>query len=96
MQIKSFEHAGLQRLYDDDVAKGVPSGSAAKLRNMLGFLDSMGHPDELRTPVLKWKAHKLTQNRRGTWALIVTRNYRLTFWVDAQQRLCDLNLEDYH
>jgi len=63
---------------------------------MLALLEAMAHPDELRTPVLRWMAHTLTGNRRGTWALSVTGNYRLTFWVDARQRLCGLNLEDYH
>lgn len=56
----------------------------------------MADPQELMTPVLKWKAHPLTGNRKGTWALSVTGNWRLTFWIDEQNRLRDLNLEDYH
>ena len=45
----------------------------------------------------KWGAHILTGNRKGTWSLSVTKNWRLTFWVDqASGELCDLNLEDYH
>jgi toxin HigB-1 len=56
----------------------------------------MGDPDELRTlPV--WNAHKLTGDRKGTWSLHVTRNWRLTFAVDmAEREIRDLNLEDYH
>ena len=96
MKISSFLHTGLKRLYTDDEAKGVPANSVEKLRNMLGYLEAMSHPDELRKPVLRWKAHELTGNRRGTWALSVTGNYRLTFWIDGQNELCDLNLEDYH
>ena len=43
-----------------------------------------------------WKVHTLTGDRKGTWSLSVTRNRRLTFWIDAEPQICDLNLEDYH
>ncbi|HEU6452421.1 MAG TPA: type II toxin-antitoxin system RelE/ParE family toxin [Gemmatimonadaceae bacterium] len=96
MKIESFGHKGLERLYAKDEDKGVPAGSRRKLRNILGFLEAMAGPQELVTPVLKWKAHRLGGNRKGSWALNVTGNWRLTFWIDEQNRLRDLNLEDYH
>ena len=96
MKIESFAHKGLRRLYENDEGKGVPAQTREKLKNMLGFLDAMADTEELLTPVLKWKAHELSANRKGTWALNVTANRRLTFWVDDQDRLCDLDLEDYH
>jgi len=44
-----------------------------------------------------WKVHILTGERKGTWSLSVTRNRRLTFFVNvAEREICDLNLEDYH
>jgi len=43
-----------------------------------------------------WKVHTLTGDRKGTWSLSVTRNRRLTFTIDGQREICDLNLEDYH
>ena len=44
-----------------------------------------------------WKAHVLTGDRKATWSLHVTRNWRLTFRIDAEQgEIFDLNLEDYH
>lgn len=42
-----------------------------------------------------WKVHTLTGDRKGTWSLSVTRNRRLTFWIDDEQQICDVNLEDY-
>ena len=45
---------------------------------------------------LMWKAHELKGDRKGTWALSVTANLRLTFRVDGQGQLSDRNLEDYH
>jgi proteic killer suppression protein len=32
----------------------------------------------------------------GTCAMTVTRNWRLTFRIDAEGALIDLDLEDYH
>ena len=96
MKIESFAHKGLRRLYEEDKENGVPAESRRKLRNMLAFLEVMADTRELLAPVLKWKAHELSGVRRGTWALNVTANWRLTFRVDDQKRLRDLNLEDYH
>lgn len=96
MRIKSFTHRGLSRLYETDSTRGDPVQSADKLRNMLAFMEAMEQPEELVTPILRWKAHPLTGNRAGDWALNVTANWRLTFTVNAKDELCDLNLEDYH
>jgi len=44
-----------------------------------------------------WKAHMLIGSRQGTWSLHVTRNWRLTFWVDGNTlEIIDLDFEDYH
>lgn len=56
----------------------------------------MEHEDELRT-VRTWKAHRLTGDRKGTWSLFVSKNWRLTFGIDqAEIELIDLDYEDYH
>jgi proteic killer suppression protein len=96
VRIRSFAHKGLKRLYEEDIAKAVPSDSADKLRKMLAYLEGMQDPEELRSlPV--WKVHTLTGDRKGTWSLSVTRNRRLTFHIDtAENEICDVNLEDYH
>ena len=94
MKIRSFAHKGLKRLYAEDSAKGVPSDTVDKLRKMFAFLDAMQEADELRPPA--WKVHTLTGDRKGTWSLSVTRNRRLTFTIDDEREICDLNLEDYH
>jgi antitoxin HigA-1 len=44
-----------------------------------------------------WKPHQLTGDRKGTWNLTVTKNWRLTFAVEeAESEISDLNFEDYH
>jgi proteic killer suppression protein len=63
---------------------------------MLAFLDNMDDAEELRA-LPSWKVHLLTGDRKGVWSLSVTRNKRLTFWIDAaDNEICDVNLEDYH
>ncbi len=96
MNIRNFAHKGLERLYTDDSAKGVPPENVDKLRKMLGYLDNMQDPEELRALAV-WKVHTLTGDRKGTWSLSVTRNLRLTFRINfAEWEICDVNLEDYH
>ena len=51
--------------------------------------------EELRA-LTSWKVHTLTGDRKGTWSLSVTRNRRLTFTIDDEREICDVNLEDYH
>ena len=95
MKIRNIVHKGLKRLYAEDSSKGLAAETVDKLRKMLAFLQDMQSPNELRTiPV--WKAHQLTGNRKGVWSLRVTRNWRLTFWIDDENEINDLNLEDYH
>jgi len=94
MEIKSFVHKGLKRLYVDDSPKGMPPDSVNKLRAMLSFLQDMQDPDRLRSFPL-WKAHQLTGQRKGVWSLHVTRNWRLTFRIQDDEIL-DIDYEDYH
>lgn len=96
MKIRDFVHKGLKRLYEEDSVRGIPAGTADKLRKMLAFLDGMDAPEELRG-LSTWKAHMLTGDRKGTWSLSVTGNLRLTFRMDAAEReIREVNLEDYH
>lgn len=96
VEIRTFAHKGLKRLYVEDSAKGVPPDTVDKLRKMLAFIDDMQDPEELRS-LPAWKVHTLTGERKGTWSLSVTRNRRLTFRIDiAEREIYDVNLEDYH
>ena len=55
----------------------------------------MQEAGELRA-LTGWKVHTLTGDRKGTWSMSVTGNRRLTFVVDGEREICDVNLEDYH
>lgn len=96
MRIRSVRHRGLRRFIEDDDVSGLPAQSAAKLRNMIAFLQDMGHEDELRS-VPSWKANRLSGDRKGDWSPFVTRNWRLTFRIDDLGiEIVDLDFEDYN
>lgn len=94
MKVRSIAHKGLRRLYEEGSSKGLSAETLDKLRKMLTFLDAMQGPEELRA-LPTWKAHVLTGDRKGTWSLHVTRNWRLTFRIQDDE-IVDINLEDYH
>jgi proteic killer suppression protein len=94
MKVRNIQHRALRRFYEEDETKGLPADALAKLADMLAFVDNMKTVEDLKALKL-WKAHTLTGNRKGTWALHVTRNWRLTFRIEDNE-VCDLNFEDYH
>ena len=95
MRIRNVIHKGLRRLIEDDDAGGLQPAVVPKLRRIISFLQDMEHEEELRT-VPSWKAHRLTGDRKGTWSLLVTKNWRITFRIDeAEVEIVDLDHEDY-
>lgn len=96
MKIESVKHKGLRRFMDSDDASGLPAASVVKIRDILTFLLGMSAEDDVRQ-IPSWRSHQLTGSRRGTWALHVTRNWRITFRINpAGMAIVDLDFEDYH
>ena len=93
MEMCSFRHTGLGRLYHRNDSAKLDGRTVDKLRKQFFFLEGMDHSDELQSLTL-WKAHLLSD---GRWSLHVTANYRMTFEVDDKARTTTiLDLEDYH
>jgi len=89
-------HRGLKRFIERDDASGLAPAVVEKVRNIVSFPQDMQDVQELHD-VPSWKAHQLTGDRKGTWSLSVTRNWRMTFSVDrAAGEIIDLDYEDYH
>jgi proteic killer suppression protein len=89
-------HKGLRRFIEADDTSGLQLAVVEKLRRILSFLQDMEREEELRT-VPSWKAHQMTGDRKGTWSLFVTKNWRLTFRIDKDEvEIIDLDYEDYH
>jgi proteic killer suppression protein len=96
MRIRNVLHKGLRRFIEDDDKSGIQAAVAEKLRRMISFLQDMEKETELKA-MPAWKAHQLTGDRKGTWSLSVTKNWRLTFRIDQTDiEIIDLDYEDYH
>jgi len=95
MQIESIRHKALRRFAVTGSAKGLPAGSVDRLSNMLSYIDAIAEEEELFVPP-NFGAHKLNGDRKGDWALTVTPNWRLTFWINESGAIEDMDLEDYH
>jgi len=96
MKIRNVRHKALRRFIENDDASGLQPAVIEKIRHIISFLQDMENEDELRI-VPSWKAHQLTGGRKGTWSLFVTKNWRITFWIDQNTiEIIDLNYEDYH
>jgi proteic killer suppression protein len=94
--IKNVVHRGLRRFIHRDNASGLPPSVAEKIRNILTFLQEMEDTRELRD-IPSWRAHQLAGDRKGTWSLTVTHNWRITFKVNQiEGEILDLDYEDYH
>jgi toxin HigB-1 len=94
VDIESIRHKGLRRYFETGNAKGLV-GEAGRLRKMLAFIDAAESLQELLLPP-NFGLHELVGDRRGTWAMTVTRNWRMTFALSEDGALIDMDLEDYH
>ncbi len=96
MKIRNVIHRGLQCFIERNDATGLSPPVVEKIRNIVTFLQEMGDAQELRD-IPSWKVHQLTGDRKGTWSLAVTRNWRITFRIDQSEgEILDLDFEDYH
>ncbi len=96
MKIRNVVHRGLRRFIQHNDASGLAPAVVERVRNILTFLLEMEDARELRD-IPNWKVHLLTGDRKGTWSLTVTRNWRITFRIDQTEReILDLDYEDYH
>ena len=95
MKIRSIAHKGLRRLIEDGLATGLPANSAVKIEAIVTFLMSAADAEAVQK-LQAWKAHQLKGDRKGTWSLSVTRNWRFTFEVNEAIEIVNLDFEDYH
>ena len=91
--IKSIRHKGLKRYYETGSTRGIQAKHAKRLRMQLAALDSALEIADLEIP--GYGLHQLKGDRRDTWAISVSGNWRLTFeFYDGNVYLLDY--EDYH
>ena len=75
--ITSFRHKGLESFYQTGSTKGIQADHAARLRLILGVLDTATGPEAIALQA--FKSHQLKGDRRGYWSIWVNGNWRVVF-----------------
>ncbi|MBL1209886.1 type II toxin-antitoxin system RelE/ParE family toxin [Geminocystis sp. GBBB08] len=91
--IQTFKNKTLEKLFKDNINKGVPQNLEKKIRIRLEVIDSALILEDMRLP--GYDLHELKGDKKGTWSIKVSGNWRITFKF-ANGNAYDLNLEDYH
>ena len=91
--IRNFKHKGLQKLFETGSRRGIPPNMASRLMLQLDALNAAGEVQDLNLP--GYHLHELQGNRKGTWAITVRANWRITFTF-ANRDASDVDFEDYH
>ncbi|HUR00015.1 MAG TPA: type II toxin-antitoxin system RelE/ParE family toxin [Gemmatimonadaceae bacterium] len=91
--IRGSKHKGLARFFETGSKAGIQSPHAERLRLILGRLSAAASPEDMNLPGLV--LHPLKGNRKGTWAVRVSGNWRVTFTFVGKDATA-VDYEDYH
>ena len=91
--IRSFKHKGLAKFFETGSRSGIQSQQAERLRLILARLHPAVSPDDMALPGLR--LHPLKGSRKGTWAVSVSGNWRVTFKFEGTDAEV-VDYEDYH
>lgn len=72
---------------------GIQAKHEKRIRLILGRLQASTSPRDMDLPGLR--LHPLRGKRKGTWAVSVSGNWRITFVFDGVDAI-DVDYEDYH
>lgn len=93
MAIRGFRHKGLELFFSTGRTFKIQARHAERLRLILGRLNVATEPRDMNLPGLR--LHQLKGERRGTWAVSVSGNWRVTF-VFKDRDVAEIDYEDYH
>ncbi|MEH2166884.1 MAG: type II toxin-antitoxin system RelE/ParE family toxin [Nostoc sp.] len=91
--IQTFQNKALENLFRENFNKGVSANLEKKIRIRLEVIDSALIVEDIRLP--GYDLHELKGDRKGTWSIKVSGNWRITFRFEDGDAY-DVNLEDYH
>lgn len=91
--IKSFKHRGLERYFLKGTKAGIQTKHAERLRLILARLHAATSPQDMNLPGLG--LHELKGYRKGTWAVTVSGNWRVTFVFRGRDAEA-VDYADYH
>ncbi len=91
--IRSFKSKALAAFWNRGDSSKLDARQVAKIQTRLSRLAAAVEPKECDVPGFFF--HQLGGDRRGTYSVRVTGNWRITFrWDDTDAT--DVDLEDYH
>ena len=91
--ILSFRHKGLERFFRTGSTAGIQAKHAKRLRLILAQLEQAASISDMILPGLSLRP--LKGERKGTWAVTVQANWRITFRFENGNAEV-VNYEDYH
>jgi len=89
--ILTCKHRGLERFFKKGDHRGIIAKTEVRTERMLDRLDTVVRPEDMNIPGFKF--HQLSGDRKGTYAVTVTGNWRITFRFDGKDAI-DVDLED--
>ena len=96
MIIRSIRHIGLRRLIEKNSPRGIRGSLVNRVRNIVtALILAEDTNDFIAGAPPGWRVHKLSGDRRGTWSVSASGNWRITF-MEEEGYLDLLDLEDYH
>ena len=91
--IRGFRHRGLKRFFTSGDRRKIDAKQSDRILRILDRLDASARPEDLNLPGFDF--HALKGDRKRTYSVSVSGNWRITFRHEAGDAL-DVNLEDYH
>jgi proteic killer suppression protein len=91
--IKSFKHRGLEAYFTQNTIKKIAPDLIPRIKRILDRLDGSISIQDMNIP--SFGLHQLKGNRKETWSVKVSGNWRITFQF-IEPHAYDVNLEDYH
>lgn len=91
--IRRFRHKGLERFFTRSDWRGIDSRQADRIRRILDRIEAAATPEDMNLP--GYRFHELKGDRKGTYAVSVSGNWRITFRFEEGDAT-NVNLEDYH
>lgn len=91
--IRTFRHKGLRQLFETGKARAVAADLQRRLVRQLDLLNRATSAADMNLP--GFRLHELKGERKGTWSVTVSGNWRLTFTFSGDDAF-DVDLEDYH
>ncbi len=96
MAIKGFKSTALRRAFSGDYRR-IHAQHRATVRRVLTALDTSAPKTALG--ITPYRLHPLKGNLAGSWAVRVSRSWRIIFRIETSEdgpEVCDVDLIDYH